>query len=427
MKKTLIAAAFGLFGLTSAALAQVAVPQVQSIGPTDLFQDVVRGQPNAQSVYANAALLGNYSASLAGAASDSAIIGGDFNTNTWAHGTTSPTINTTAAYGPTDWFMWSGTATNLVATQQTGAADIPANFLASARVTRSSTGVVQSCIAQEVESNVAVRFQGQTAEFDFHALAGAGFSDASSSLHAYVVTGTSADEGSSKLAWTINAGGGGSSGWTGAAVIGGTNGLSVPITASWGRYTVAAAIPATAKEIGVALCWTPVGASPTNDYFEFTGAQLVVNSSLASVASSTNVVAPSDTRSKSFSRRVASVEIANQERYAFVLNEASTTAGGTFAAGQAPTSTTCTVNIPFPVTMRAAPTYANALSGTTFKLNAAAANVVLTTPFSATAGANNINSGSVTLTASGLGATAGFGCELVSAAGTGSLVFTSEL
>jgi hypothetical protein len=44
--------------------AQISVPQVQSIGANDLFQDIVGGQPSAQSQYAPAQLLGNYSQTL---------------------------------------------------------------------------------------------------------------------------------------------------------------------------------------------------------------------------------------------------------------------------------------------------------------------------------------------------------------------------
>ena len=43
----------------------------------------------------------------------------------------------------------------------------------------------------------------------------------------------------------------------------------------------------TATEIGVALCFTPVGTASTNDYIAFAGIQLVRNSSLASDASAT--------------------------------------------------------------------------------------------------------------------------------------------
>lgn len=428
MKKTLIAAAFGLLGLSSQAFSQVSIPQVPAIGPNDLFQDVVGGQPQANNFYVSAAQLGIYGFTLSGANADNALVGGDFYTNTWAHGATSATINTTVAYGPSDWFLWSGTSTNLVATQQTGAADITSGFLASARVTRSSTGVVQSCVAQEIESAVAARFQGGTLEFDFHALEGAGFSDAASSLHAYIVTGTSTDEGSSKMAWNINAGGGGSSGWTGAAVIGGTAGLPVPITATWGRYSVVVPIPATAKEIGVALCWTPVGASPSNDYFEFTGAQVVTNPSLTAVAGSAGVVLSNDARARSFARRQASVEVLAQQRYVFAINEANTiaTVQG-FGLALASSTTVCSIPFTFPVTMRAAPTYANALTATTFTITSSSqAATALGTPFSATKGANTVNGASLNFTTTGM--TAKDACMLTStAAGSGTMVFTAEL
>jgi hypothetical protein len=427
----LAAALVGLAAIAAAltpAAAQVPVPIVTAVGPNDLFHDIQNGAIGPANSYATGAQLGVYGFTLGGANADNALIGGDFYQNQWARGTTSATINTTAAYGPNNWFLWSGTSTNLVATQQTGAADITNGFLASARVTRSSTGVVQSCIAQEVESSIAERFQGGTAEFDFHALAGAGFSDAAAALHAYIITGTATDEGSSKMAFSINAGGGGGSGWTGAAVLGGTAGYTVPITAVWGRYSVVAPIPAAAKEIGVALCWTPVGASPSNDYFEFTGAQLVVNPALATVAGTAGAaLALNDSRVRVYARRNIATEVAAQQRTLYVVNEAALTAGAAFAVGQTPTATTCTATVPFPVTARVAPTYANALTGSTFKLNSAAVNTALTTPFSATAGANSVSNGSVTFTAASLAATPGFACELVSVGGTGQLLFTSEL
>ena len=115
------------------------------------------------------------------------------------------------------------------------------------------------------------------------------------------------------------------------------------------------------------------------------------------------------------------------QRFAYAIQEGTITAGTVMApAGQAPSATTCLIAIPFPVTMRAAPTYTNALTASTFKLNSAAVNTALSTPFSATTGVNTVFNGSVTFTASGLGATAGFGCELVSAAGSGVMLFTAD-
>lgn len=57
MKKIILAlSAFAFIGVASLAIAQtVIVPQVLNVGPTDLFQDVVGGQPQSNSKYATAA------------------------------------------------------------------------------------------------------------------------------------------------------------------------------------------------------------------------------------------------------------------------------------------------------------------------------------------------------------------------------------
>jgi hypothetical protein len=51
MKKTFLAAAFGLLGLTSAALSQVTLPIAPQVNTGDLFQVIPRGQPSAGNVY----------------------------------------------------------------------------------------------------------------------------------------------------------------------------------------------------------------------------------------------------------------------------------------------------------------------------------------------------------------------------------------
>jgi hypothetical protein len=58
MKKILLAAAFGLFGLISSASAQVTVPQVPQVNKGDLFLDVIGGQPTARGAYATAPQIG---------------------------------------------------------------------------------------------------------------------------------------------------------------------------------------------------------------------------------------------------------------------------------------------------------------------------------------------------------------------------------
>jgi hypothetical protein len=138
---------------------------------------------------------------------------------------------------------------------------------------------------QEIESINSVQMQGHTLEFDFKALTGADFSAASSNMTAYIVTGTGQDEGTVAMAKGLNGGGGGGSGWTGqtnltAAVIG-LGGVNTS-----GRYAAVANIPNTAMEVGVALCFVPVGTAGANDFVNFSFVQLTENDSLSALASS---------------------------------------------------------------------------------------------------------------------------------------------
>ena len=116
MKKNYIAAgllALNLVGAASYGISQVInIPQVTVIGPTDLFQDVVGGAPQAGNVYAPASLLGNYGATLTGNNPENWLIGGDATTNLFQRATTGSSVTTTLTYGgPDRWAYWSGTNT----------------------------------------------------------------------------------------------------------------------------------------------------------------------------------------------------------------------------------------------------------------------------------------------------------------------------
>lgn len=338
-------------------VAVAAPPQVQVIGPTDLFQDVVGGNAQVGNVYASALQLAGYGSSLPNTAS--ALIGGDATTNLWQRATTGASQTTTYAYGgPDRWAYWSGTATAVTVSRDSTAADLPPQAYAYAfKMARTSgqTGVIQTCMAQEVESANSYQFQGSTAEFDFYATAGANFSAASSALTAYIITGTGTDEGMQKLAWGLNAGGGGSTAWTGQA-----NAAADVATISTvsGRFAAIGSIPVTATEIGVAICFTPVGTAGTNDYVALAGMQLVRNTSLASIASQT-VASSCGTGSgqiscTSFDRRQQGLETLLQERYFFKLTETAAIAPVAPCAAIDTTHTNCLVQ--FPVPMRIAPT-----------------------------------------------------------------------
>lgn len=285
------------------------------------------------------------------------LVGGDASTNLFQRATSGSSVTTTVTFGgPDRWAYWSGTSTAMTVSRDTTASDLPTSYQAAFKMARTSgqTGVVQVCMAQEVESVNSYQFAGTTAEFDFHAYTGANYSAASSNMTAYIVTGTGSDEGMAKLAFGLNAGGGGSTGWTGqanatAAVI------SLGAVSTAGRYAAIANIPAATTEIGVALCFTPVGTAGTNDYIAFSGIQLVRNNANAAYASTTVGYNSNVVQLAAFERRAQQQETALQQRYYYQLTESAAVA--TIAPCWASSVTVAQCLIQFPVTMRAAPIF----------------------------------------------------------------------
>lgn len=433
MKKKLLAlAASALLTLGSAGLmAQtILVPTVQNIGPNDLFQDVVGGYPTAQNFYATSAQIGTYGLTLPGAIDGNALIGGDFSSNLFAYTTTPAAVNGTSTYIANRWFAWGGGTSTLTATQQTGAADIPAGSSASLRVNRAGNGLNQVCVGQVVESINARPFQGRTAEFSFQAKAGSTFSAASANLAVYILTGTGADEGSQRAANNINSQGGGGQVWTGGTLLGSAAGYLVPIsTGGFNRVSVAAPIAATVNEIAVAICYTPVGNGASTDWFEFTQAQIVANSALTPAVGTAGIaLSLNDSRAKTYQFRSAQTEVALQQRYFYSITEPSAGVMIGMGAGAASSTTTCDMTLAFPVTMRITPlftTTGTALSTATFRIQDSTTST-LATPFLATLVAHTPYAASLRATLT-TATTAGFACVLQGAAGGAILNFSAEL
>ena len=375
MKKTLLAAGLLALGIGAGAIVAqtISVPQVTSIGPNDLFQDVVGGTPQALSYYASAALLGNYGATLSGNNPENWLIGGDATTNLFQRATSGASVTTTLTYGgPDRWAYWSGTSTAMTVSQDTTAADLRPGYKAAFKMARTSgqTGVVQMCMMQVLESVNSYMFQTGTAEVDFDAVTGANFSAASGNMTVYYITGTGVDGSAATAAFNLNAGGGGSSLWTGQVNTGVV--VSLVGTGSTGRYTAVFPTTATTAQVAVALCYTPVGTAGTNDYIAFGNIQLTRNSTLATVAGTAGAALNvNDPRAKAFSRRSQAVESLLQYRYAYVVTEGTalvsrfighvTTAGAGDGAGK------LAFPVVFPVTMRTSPTmtYAAGFAGFT--------------------------------------------------------------
>ena len=322
--------------------------------------------------------------------------------NFYQRGTTAITgITTTATYHADRWAGVAGTSTssgltNVTSSLPTGTGTPVFTNAEQLQRTAAQTGVVAEQLLQEIPTADITPLAGQPVTLSFWALVGSNFSAANSAITVKVVTGTGTDEG---LATYL----------TGLAGAANAINTTVTGTANWQRFAVTGTLPATATEAVVSIGWTPVGTAGTNDYIQVTGVQL----EQGTVATNLEV-------------RPSQVELAKLQRYVYVIND--TTAGiAVTPVGTAQgTTTTCTIGIPFPVTMRKAPTYTNALTASTFKIvSASQTATALSTPFSATLTGNAPTGASINFTTTGM--TAKDSCFIVGAASAaGQMLWTAD-
>src|SRR5258707_41543 len=253
MKKPLAWAAGALMcdvGAIAAVAQSYAPSSVPIVGSADLVPVVPNGQASAQGSWVSAPILAGYVGSQP--TKGNALIGGDATTNLFQRATSGASVTTTVTYGgPDRWAYWSGTSTAMTVSRTSTSGDVPAGYLYAHKMARTSgqTGVVQMCMLQEIESANVYQFQGQTAELNFNAFTGANFSAASSNMTAYIIYGTGSDQGvagSASVAYGLNAGGGGSGGWTGQANATAA-GISLGGVSTAGRHGAGAAHPTAAR------------------------------------------------------------------------------------------------------------------------------------------------------------------------------------
>lgn len=447
LKKLLAGAAFlvGLGGLVASAQQIAPISQLQQIQNGDLFQDVVGGQPTAQGFYASGALLSG--AFGQAAQNDNALIGGDAGQNLWQRATTGSSVTTTVTYGgPDRWAYWSGTSTAITLTRDSTAAALPTGTPYDFRLQRTAaqTGIIQSCIAQEIGNGISQYLSGHTVELDFNVYTGANFS--ATAMNAYITYGTVAagDEGMQKLAWGLNAGGGGSTAWTGQTNA--TTGAFTGMAAST-AYKVAAVatLPATATEVGVELCYTPVGTAGTTDALYFSNIELRKADYLASFANATTAYAVTTSGTNAyitavangqatfasiptFSRRQNSLEAVLQYQYFWQINEPA--ASKVVGNGNYQTATICDIQIPVPVPMRIAPTLTiggTAESATTWAIMIASTTpVVLASTYLIQDAVIGNTPNAIAVQGTTASKTAGQGCTLVGAGGGANIQASAE-
>ena len=179
-----------------------------------------------------------------------------------------------------------------------------------------------------METSDSIRYAGRTITFSFYARAGANYSPTSSLLNVRVDSGTGTDQ-------AIN------TGYTGqVSVISST----ATLTTTWQRFTFTGTVGATATELGFYTFASPTGTAGANDWYEVTGFQIDLGS----------VALP-------YRRNAGTIqgELAACQRY-YYKHEASGTSNTSVGGGGYYGSTTYIIAIPFPVTMRVAPTLAAA-------------------------------------------------------------------
>lgn len=336
------------------------------------------------------------------------LVGGDFATNPWQRGTSFAAIANTLTYTADRFWALGGASSSITVSKQTGASDIPAGFGASLRLQRANanTDTTAICVGQVLESKNSLQFQGQNGVLSFWALSGANFSAASGNVNVTVGTGTGTDQSAANFAAGT---------WTGFSSLTltpnqGTQaagaGIAQPVTSTWTRYSFSFPVTATATQIGVKICFTPVGTAGANDWVELEGVQLEVS--------------PLGTPS-AFDQVPAAIVLLQAQRYALVINEPAN--GINVAMGQATTATNANIVIPFPDTMRVAPTITTTLG--TWKVTVAAGTQQACTALAAGTGHSAIVANLSCTVAANL--VAGNATSLQGAGGAGVITAASEL
>lgn len=196
---------------------------------------------------------------------------------------------------------------------------------------------------QAFESVNVKRFLGKTVTMSFYARVGANYSAASSNLNAILYGSTNATDTGLNSA-------------TGITALG--NRFS-SITTTWVRYSFTATVSTSITQLFVTFSFTPVGTAGVNDYFEITGLQVEAGA----------VATP-------FEFEQISETLAKCQRYYQRITPGAVSL--LFGNGSNQSTINNRVLIPFPTTMRIAPTSLET-SGTANQYSIAQAGIGVTT------------------------------------------------
>ena len=316
---------------------------------------------------------------------------------------------TTTAYGPDRWLCDANVSSGAgQSAPATSTPTPPLGFAQEIKLWRNSGALTQPvCSWQAVPTYQATALQGQSAVFSAYIQA-LGATAAANTTTLYVITGTGSDEKFLGTSWTASPAI--TPAWTGIATAGSAGSTT---TTGWVRYSVNVQIPTTATEIGVGVCYTPNASNAgSTDGIAFTGAQL------EQVSSATAGPGP-------FEFRHPADELARAYRYLYSVTEPAVNAP-TGIQGQSASTTLCSLQVNFPVTMRAVPTFTvfgTALGTSTFKINQAAQNLALASTYLVTLATTTPYAGFLTGTTAA-SQTAGWGCQLVGGGSSTTTILT---
>lgn len=283
------------------------------------------------------------------------LIAGDAAQNLWQRGTTGAVSSGPIVWGPDRWAYWSAGTTPVRVSQDTLAGVSPLGFGAAYRMQRSagSTGTDQLCLAQVISSANSLMLQGQVVEVDLTAFGGPNMS--ANRLMVYLVAGTGVDEGVQKLAFGLNGGGGGSSGWTGQTNVVAA-GFAPLLSGAMVQPAIVGNMPLNETEAAVVLCWAPAGTAGVQDWIDFSGLQLRKALGLAQYVSATAPYIAQSIGTPQFVWRLGNQEAGLQYMYYWQLTEGAglSMVGGSCRQGASSTESDCYV--PFPFALRKVPT-----------------------------------------------------------------------
>jgi hypothetical protein len=290
-----------------------------------------------------------------------AIINGAF--EIYQRGAGSQSYTNTAIYHPDRWGIFrAGFATGCNGIQvSSGLTGIPFAHRVQRASGNSSTNFIM--MGQPIETINSEPLQGQAVTLSAWIRRGANFSGSTNNLIMNIDQGTG-----------IN-----SSQWIGYNLT--PINESKPITESWVRHSITGTIAASAKSVGVSFSYTPTGTAGSDDWFEVTGVQLELGSTITP-----------------FRRHAPSLqgELVACQRYAFSINIPSEGAFTRFGQGQAFQTNAVQVQLIPPVRLRTQPISVTSsgtialFDGTSFLT---ASSITLDTPTTNAANINVVSSG----------------------------------